>query len=462
MNRPASLKKKILLPMLIIIIITPILTLVVFNLTMTRYTQKVAVDDLRSIVVMLRDREALLSRLTDKKQTLIGSISTIVRANRNNSDMGFALLDSNYQKIEIDRFKSDITDELVQFLNPHLKRMKEAKIRIEKFNNTRYVFTYLSIGNMKLSPKVLLTSSTNVADSLIRMVNGIILAIAVITLVVGLLLTHRLNKGVVMPMSRLCTYSQQIGQSNFIDIPVDSNITEIEQLSRQMADMSLQLKKSTESQNKLMQNISHEIRTPLMSIRSYAEGLKTGVFTDIDHATSIICEECNRLNTLVNQLLLLSSIENQNYASELEEINLSNAILEYLQSLRGIALKQQKQLNLIRNQNDIIIQANDTLLTQIIYNIVTNGLRYARSEVNISLTKAMDKAILKIADNGPGFNEKDIHHIFERFYKGEKGKFGLGLAIAKSAAEFMGGNITIENGSVGAIFTVSLPLVKKI
>jgi signal transduction histidine kinase len=75
----------------------------------------------------------------------------------------------------------------------------------------------------------------------------------------------------------------------------------------------------------------------------------------------------------------------------------------------------------------------------------------------VQLTGTGENAVIRIADDGEGIAEADLPHIFERFYKGKGGSFGLGLAIAKSAVEFMGGTIAARNGEEGAAFEITLP-----
>ena len=100
-------------------------------------------------------------------------------------------------------------------------------------------------------------------------------------------------------------------------------------------------------------------------------------------------------------------------------------------------------------------------MTRIVQNIISNGLNYAENEVRLGLEKDMDNAVITVEDDGPGISEEELPHIFERFYKGEKGGFGLGLSIAESGIIYMGGSITAENVKPprhGARFIMRLPL----
>jgi signal transduction histidine kinase len=126
-----------------------------------------------------------------------------------------------------------------------------------------------------------------------------------------------------------------------------------------------------------------------------------------------------------------------------------------VQKINGYAMKEGKALHLHIESNDIHAKFDDSLLAQAVINIASNCIKYANNEVNITLYSQDHTAIIKISDDGNGIAENDLPHIFERFYKGKKGNYGLGLSIALSAVEFMGGTIKAYNNG-GAVFEVRL------
>jgi signal transduction histidine kinase len=138
-------------------------------------------------------------------------------------------------------------------------------------------------------------------------------------------------------------------------------------------------------------------------------------------------------------------------------MNLNQILPEYEQRLLGAAARQQRRLTLRLPENGPVILADDELLYQAVMNVVSNCLRYAKEEVVVSLSASDQQAVLHIADDGDGIPEADLPHLFERFYKGKNGNFGLGLAIAYSAVAALGGCIAAGNDG-GAVFTISLPL----
>jgi signal transduction histidine kinase len=181
------------------------------------------------------------------------------------------------------------------------------------------------------------------------------------------------------------------------------------------------------------------------------------VFPDAKKTAEIIREESRRLNHLVEQLLTLSRIENKNYHGELSCSNLCDNMKEYLQRINGYAMKEGKLIKQHFPKESYAAMIDDTLLAQAVINTLSNCVKHARGTVTAALFAEGCNAVIQISDDGDGISAEDLPHIFERFYKGKGGNFGLGLSIAKSAVEFMGGSITAYNSN-GAVFEIRIPL----
>ena len=113
-----------------------------------------------------------------------------------------------------------------------------------------------------------------------------------------------------------------------------------------------------------------------------------------------------------------------------------------------------------RQQEDIRVSADPSLLEKAFQNVLNNCARYALSRVMVSLKREEDWAVICVEDDGPGLDENEIPHVFERFYKGSKGNFGIGLSVTRSAMEYMGGRVNARNRRPpchGAEFQLLLP-----
>ena len=107
-----------------------------------------------------------------------------------------------------------------------------------------------------------------------------------------------------------------------------------------------------------------------------------------------------------------------------------------------------------------MVSCDDTRLRRAVTNILTNGLRYARSELRLTCRPDKRNVIIRIQDDGDGIAEEDLPHIFDRFYMGKSGKSGIGLALTREIIHLHKGTIRARNGDTGAVFEISIPVSK--
>ena len=106
-----------------------------------------------------------------------------------------------------------------------------------------------------------------------------------------------------------------------------------------------------------------------------------------------------------------------------------------------------------------VISADVKLLDRLLGNLVSNGIRYAKSEIKLSCEISDNNVIIKVSDNGSGIAKEDLPHIFERFYKGKGGKFGIGLSMASDIAKLHKGRLEAVSDENGTVFTITLPQI---
>lgn len=202
-------------------------------------------------------------------------------------------------------------------------------------------------------------------------------------------------------------------------------------------------------------NVSHELKTPLTTIKTYTETLME---TDMDKEVQnnflkIIDNETNRMARLVQDLLELSNIDSDAWTIDLEPVNVNNLIDNCVRSLE--TLRKEKSIILekkIYNEHLEILSHRDSL-EKIFMNILSNAYKYTETHglVTIELMDYKDSFKLTVKDNGIGIPYADQKHIFERFYRVEKGRSrkaggtGLGLSIAKELVEKLGGTIILKS-----------------
>lgn len=273
-----------------------------------------------------------------------------------------------------------------------------------------------------------------------------------------LFVSYAIATHVTEPIKHLSEQAERIGEGTFVVEDIKSNCKELQKLQQSVRVMVERLDAYHDAQKMSLQNVSHEMRTPLMSIQGYAEGLKCGYFDVDSEAPDIIIEESKRLSAIVDQILLLSKLDTYNQPLSIQCYDLAERIDCYLKELEGYAYTKQIQLCTTYAKHKIMISTDDELLRNILVNIIANGIRYAKTKVSITTEQTDEKISIIVCDDGDGLSEEEIPFIFARFYKGAKGKYGLGLAMAKAAAQYLGGDIEASNtASHGAKFTVTFP-----
>lgn len=218
------------------------------------------------------------------------------------------------------------------------------------------------------------------------------------------------------------------------------------------------IRRSEEEKRQFFQNASHDLKTPLASITGYSQGIVSNVIKDHQKAASIILSESLRMTDLVESILSLSKMDSHTFdlhPTDLEVMEFLDECVDIMSTIRRDCVIH------LEATRPLTIHTDPELLKRVIQNILSNCLRYADHEILIRMSTDGNSLILLIQDDGPGFPEKDLPHIFERFYKGDGGKNGIGLSIVWTGIHYLGGSITAGNRAVpehGAYYQLLLPL----
>ena len=216
------------------------------------------------------------------------------------------------------------------------------------------------------------------------------------------------------------------------------------------------IEKEAERQQTFFQNASHELKTPLMAIQGYAEGIRAGVM-DTGSAAEVILEESDRMTELVEELLDISKIDMGRQQLALSEMDVRELLYDSIRAVEPIAAGG---IAIVPDfpEEPVMVSCDDTRLRRVVTNILSNGVRYARSELRLTCRADKRHVTIRIQDDGDGIAEEDIPHIFDRFYMGRSGKSGIGLALTKEIIHLHKGTIRAYNGDGGAVFEITLPM----
>ncbi len=287
-------------------------------------------------------------------------------------------------------------------------------------------------------------------EDAVRIVWLLLAALILLWLIASLLIARGLTK----PLSRLCRTAESVAAGRLETVEKKFSIKEMETLRRSINDMSTALARSEEAKTLYFQNISHELRTPLMSIGGYAQGIEEGVLPDPRGAAQIILTESRRMSELVDELLTLSRIDRGDRQIESGPVLITEAVKSAIRRVSGVAAEKGVRLVFDAPDETLTARGDERMLSHILNNLLGNAVRHAKSEARVTLT-GDGKLTLTVKDDGVGIAKEDMPHLFKRGYKGKNGHFGLGLAIAATAADACGWTIRAENAPEGgAVFTV--------
>ena len=217
------------------------------------------------------------------------------------------------------------------------------------------------------------------------------------------------------------------------------------------------IEKEAERQQTFFQNASHELKTPLMAIQGYAEGIQAGVM-DTASAAEVILKESDRMTELVDELLDISKIDMGRQQLALSEMDVRELLYDSIRAVEPAAAAGGITIVPDFPETPVMVSCDDTRLRRAVTNILSNGVRYARSELRLTCRADRRQVTIRIQDNGDGIAEADLPHIFDRFYMGKSGKSGIGLALTKEIIHLHKGTIRAYNGDTGAVFEISFPV----
>lgn len=217
-----------------------------------------------------------------------------------------------------------------------------------------------------------------------------------------------------------------------------------------------EFKKLEQMRKDFVANVSHELKTPVTSIKGFTETLLDGAMNDSEtliQFLSIIQKESNRLQTLIQDLLDLSKMEQQGFQLTIQEFNLISTLEYIVTMLENKASVKNIRLIYCPRETDLRIQGDVNRIKQVFINLIGNAITYTPEggQITISVQELQDKALIMVKDTGIGIEKEEIPRIFERFYRVDRarsrnsGGTGLGLAIVKHLIDAHKGNIQVKS-----------------
>lgn len=273
----------------------------------------------------------------------------------------------------------------------------------------------------------------------------------------------------IKPVASIIETSNIITRENLKSrIPLPTNKDELFVLSQTINNLLDRIENAVEREKQFTSDASHELRTPLAVIKGTLEVLVRKPRDQKEYEEKILfcVKEVDRLNHIVDQLLLLARFENQNQNIKYESIYLNALILESITRFNEkIATKKLTILTDFDGDSNVI--SDHYLLSIIISNLISNALKYSNNsgKVKLSIKNDLDRVVLSISDNGLGISSTDLNQIFNSFFRSDvsnhaeiKGT-GLGLSIVKRLCDLLKIEVVVESKlNSGTNFILIFPL----
>lgn len=273
---------------------------------------------------------------------------------------------------------------------------------------------------------------------------------------------------ILRPFDKMKDFAEKIAQGDF-DLPLNYERSNyfgqftwaFDSMRREITKARSCEREAIENNKTVIATLSHDIKTPIASIRAYAEGLEANLCSTPEKREKylrILMRKCDEVSKLTNDLFLHS-------LSDLDKLKISSEefeLCEFFKIVVNEIAAEQQDICLDIPHMEVMVLADKNRLVQITENLINNARKYAKSNIDITLSCVNGYAKICFRDYGTGIPNEDMPFIFDKFYRGkncgkEQGS-GLGLYIVKYIIEQMGGNILLHNHSDGLEAVVSLPV----
>ncbi|MBO6134698.1 MAG: HAMP domain-containing histidine kinase [Lachnospiraceae bacterium] len=462
---------KIFVPVAFIFIVFAIISYVTNYISIDRFVKNDARDD---IVEAFDDIRSQLDAFRDTGETdfsLEVSGNLIDRGN----DTKVYVYNDNFEEVAIFDNSVYINSGMTAFLSTLLMNyeLEEDVLTTISFDDREYLAdTYVASSTLGIEEKYFVVIQ-DLTEKKAFMEEGLrsLILIQVALLLIAVIIVSKIAFDLSKPITNLAKDSNDYVVGKGVTISDKSlDIEEVEDLRVALYETQQNIDKEYNRKNTIYENVAHDLRTPLVSILGYADGLKSGIIKDTKKACDVIIKTGNQLKEMIENILMLSRFDNDTYKVSYADIDIDELMHEECDMIKMIDSDKTVEYVSHIGENSTFY-TDRKLLVRLIQNLLSNAVKYAKSKVVVTTTiKSNDKEreeqtishhgqnlIINVFDDGDGIEVEDLDNIFNRYYKGEDGHFGIGLAVVKNAVNMLGGSIKVKSTKgIGTTFFVNL------
>ena len=340
--------------------------------------------------------------------------------------------------------------------------------------NILYTSLEYQTGNHLYIIETAMDIDNDVPHGIAKQLPLISLIVIIPILIVSFLLSYLITKQTIKPVKQITQAAQKMSSTNLESLlPVSKNDDELDQLAKTFNSLFESLRKDFDRERSFTSDVSHELKTPVAGILGQANLLKRWGKENpeqLEKSLDMIIAEANSMNSIITNLLQMSKIEHGIIKPQKESFNIWALFSRLKNEFAGI--DSDVLINFDENV-DISLETDLELLHQVLTAMISNSIKFGAGQINLyakfeeelgGQTPKSPKISIQVEDDGPGFSEEVLPHIFERFYRGDAshsrsaGGAGLGLSISSVIIDSLGGKILASNSekTKGALLTILL------
>ena len=294
-----------------------------------------------------------------------------------------------------------------------------------------------------------------------------VLAVVLAGLVIGVFVKRQNG-----PLKEMAKTARAFGHGELdarVDIPKNYP-SEVEELALAFNNMASSLQKSEYQRQEFVANVSHELKTPMTTIGGYIDGILDGTIPPEKsrHYMQIVSDETKRLSRLVRSMLDISQLQQEQGIPEEKKVrfDLEECAGQVLITFEQKITSKNVEVEVEMPEHPVYILANQDYITQVIYNLLDNAVKFCPAEgtVGLRIREGSDKAYISIYNDGETIPAQELPLVFDRFHKLDKSRtqnrdgWGLGLYIVKTIVCSHGENISVSSREGRTEFTFTMPL----
>ncbi|NRT91643.1 ATP-binding protein [Clostridium beijerinckii] len=365
------------------------------------------------------------------------------------------------------------------------KEIKQTIIGNEKRLSKKYVY-YIDEKNNDQRTKLVFVSQIENGDFIILkksfksihesvvIANQFYILAGFIVMIIGAIFIIIFSNKITKPIIEMSKIAENISNLKFDKVVNIDSKDEIGRLGNSINKISEKLNKSidelkqdVERKKELVRNMSHELKTPIGIIKGYAEGIKFGVANDretIDKYCSILVEECDRMDSLVKELLHYSMMEGGMIKLNIVSFDVNEFLGKIVERFKP-AIDEKNITFTLECVKDFEIHADRDLLEKAINNFITNAIDHVKGRriINIIGKKEENKIKIGVFNTGDNICEEEMDKLWDVCYKVDRsrsrkyGGHGIGLSLVRLIAQLHGGITKIKNMEDGVTFYLEIP-----